>query len=196
MLPLPCGGSVPLNTSVSPAFVSLIILYTFVAIKAIKFLKDIKLKNNIRGNFVFGCLCHTCYVVKEVFNKIFPQENIGVWGTLPVNCERHACLGVFWEFVIFTISKYPNGKPLAMFTNFEIRPLKCSFSCGFIKILSQRYFCTLSSFIFYHLNAFFNAQFWANQAIIILRGILSHKKQYLNIFLPYILKQKRPFWDI
>ncbi len=36
---------------------------------------------------------HTCYVVKEVFNKIFPQENIGVWGTLPVNCERRACLG-------------------------------------------------------------------------------------------------------
>ena len=25
-------------------------------------------------------------------------------------------MGVYWEFVIFTISKYPNGKPLAMFT--------------------------------------------------------------------------------
>ena len=95
---------------------------------------------------------HTCYVVKEVFNKIFPQENIGVWGTLPVNCERRACLGVFWEFVIFTIPKKPNCKPLAMFTNLEIRPLKCSFSFGFIKILSQRYFCILSSFIFYHLR--------------------------------------------
>ena len=101
-------------------------------------------------------------------------------------------MGVYWEFVIFTISFSPNGKPLAMFTNFEIRPLKCSFSCGFIKILSQRYFCTLSSFIFYHLNAFFNAQLWANQAIIILRGILSYiKKQDLNNFLPYILKPKR-----
>ena len=57
---------------------------------------------------------HTCYVVKEVFNKIFPQENIGVWGTLPVNCEWRACLGVFWEFVILTIPISLNGTTLAM----------------------------------------------------------------------------------
>ena len=105
--------------------------------------------NNI-GSLYPYLLCN-----KWDFQQIFPLQNIGVWGSHPVNCEWLACMGVYWEFVIFTIQKYPNGSPLAMFTNFGIRPLKCSFSCGFIKILSQRYFCTLSSFIFLSFKRFF-----------------------------------------
>ena len=67
---------------------------------------------------------HTCYVLNEIFNKIFPQENIGVWGAHPVNCEWLACLGVYWEFVIFTIPISPNGTTLAMFTRINVTILK------------------------------------------------------------------------
>ena len=44
-------------------------------------------------------------------------------------------MGVYWEFVIFTISKYPNGKPLAMFTKKKVRPLKSRFLSGFFKLV-------------------------------------------------------------
>ena len=43
-------------------------------------------------------------------------------------------MGVYWEFVIFTIPFSPKGSPLAMFTKKKVRPLKARFLSGFFQI--------------------------------------------------------------